>query len=643
MRFSVLLTVLAFFAASFTYAQKAPEKFGKVNIENLKMTKPPIDSTAGAVILFDFGYATFDHKFEISLEVHTRIKIFNSTEFDRGDIKIPYAENDYVEHLKAASYNLENGEIVESKVSKKDIFDEDVREGVKQKRLSIPNVKEGSIIEYTYRVNYGSWSSLSAWYFQTSIPVLHSEYIVKLPEYFTYKQLMTGYIPLENVERSVETGRFQDATFNTNVARYVAKNVPAFKEEPYMTTSQNYISKIKYELSSIAIPGRMYETRMPASYLALAKDIAGGDYYGKSLENNKYLSDEIAQITADSKTDLEKIQALYEHVRDNYEIDYEVMAEGLRRIQTLKKGYPSDLNRMLTSLLRESGYDANIVRISTRKHGLLHPIYASPANFNHSITCVTLDGKDILMDASARNTPFGMLPEKCLNGQGLVISEKEPRIINIDPNGSNYKMVYANMTIDEAGTLDGKIDVMRKDYNAANFRSENKNEIDEYIKQFEEDKTDWTFNTHEFTDIEKIDNPVKETMEVSIDGQVEDLGNIIYLNPLVYGRIQENPFKTEKRLFPVDFATPMSEMLNYRIKIPEGYSVDEVPEPVLLALPNGAGKFMYQVRSVGGFISIVSKLDINKTVFTADEYPYLREFFTQLTAKQAEQVVLKQL
>jgi hypothetical protein len=78
-----------------------------------------------------------------------------------------------------------------------------------------------------------------------------------------------------------------------------------------------------------------------------------------------------------------------------------------------------------------------------------------------------------------------------------------------------------------------------------------------------------------------------------------------------------------------------------RITIPPGYTVDELPKPKIMTLPNNSARYVYTVTQVGDAINIVSNLQINKSLFLQDEYPNLREFYNQLIAKQSEQIVLK--
>ena len=78
-----------------------------------------------------------------------------------------------------------------------------------------------------------------------------------------------------------------------------------------------------------------------------------------------------------------------------------------------------------------------------------------------------------------------------------------------------------------------------------------------------------------------------------------------------------------------------------KITIPEGYTVDELPQSKVLMLPGNAGKYVYNVANTGNSITLLSNFQINKSLFLQTEYPNLREFYNQVIAKQAEQIVLK--
>ncbi len=638
---SALAGILLLLSAAGLIAQKSPSKFGEIDIKDLEMSYSPIDSSAGAETLLDFGLTTFDHNFDISLQHHVRIKIFNSTEFDRGDIKIPYGSKDHVSKLKASTYNLENGKMVESKLDKKNIFTEEVSEGVKQKRFSLPNVKVGSIIEYSYTVGYGSWGRLSNWYFQQSIPVRHSEYIVSLPEYFKYRQIMKGFVKLAAYETTSKNGTYGGSNFRMDVTRFVAKDVTPFKDEPYMTSRGDYISNVSFELASIYIPGQVDRNYLPASYFQMSKELAGKEFYGTDLVDNKFLKEEVAKVVKAGMTEMEKVQAIFEYVQDNIEYDGDDSESRLRQILNNKKANRTNTNRFTVAMLNEVGIESNIVWLSTRSHGRIHPVYPMQSNFNYTVACARVGEEDILLDASEKDIPFGVLPEKCINDKGLVIS-KNARWVSLTPKVGNQLFLTGSFEVDMDGIILGKIDISRGGYSAIDFRDDNEDAIDDYKTDFAENHATWIIDKHEVEGMEDVKSKVKESIEMEIEDYAEMAGDLLIFNPFLYSRMEENPFESKERLFPVNYGAPYNKTVSYRIQIPDGYVVDELPQPLAIGLPNKSGTFLYQIQQVGNSISLTSRFIINRTEFQAEEYGPLREFYAQVVAKQAESVVLKQ-
>jgi len=77
--------------------------------------------------------------------------------------------------------------------------------------------------------------------------------------------------------------------------------------------------------------------------------------------------------------------------------------------------------------------------------------------------------------------------------------------------------------------------------------------------------------------------------------------------------------------------------------LPDGYVVDQLPKPALVALPKNGGKFTYNVAQRDNNIMITSIIKINQTTFTSDEYALIKEFYNQIIARQAESIVIKKM
>lgn len=129
---------------------------------------------------------------------YRRVHILNKNAFDAASESIFFYKNMDVEEeldkLKAVTYNLENGKVVETKLDTKNgVFKETINRNRFVKKFTMPNVKEGSIIEYEYTVRSDFFTQLDPWLFQGPYPVLWSEYNLELPEFLGFTFLSRGY------------------------------------------------------------------------------------------------------------------------------------------------------------------------------------------------------------------------------------------------------------------------------------------------------------------------------------------------------------------------------------------------------------------------------------------------------------------
>lgn len=75
--------------------------------------------------------------------------------------------------------------------------------------------------------------------------------------------------------------------------------------------------------------------------------------------------------------------------------------------------------------------------------------------------------------------------------------------------------------------------------------------------------------------------------------------------------------------------------------IPDGYKVEELPKSINLTLPPNDAKFTYQIAVDGKTIRLSVKIQVNKLDVPVEEYAFLRNFFSQVSAKLGEMIVLK--
>lgn len=639
-----LFLLIAFIAPFLAWSQKSPAKFGSIPMDEVTMSRYNPDTSAAAVILFDYGeaYISFGASaVSLNFERHTRIKILNKDGVGWADVLIRLFESGSAEEkisgLKAAAYNLEGGKIVESKLSKDGIFREKFNKNINQVKFTIPNTKEGSVIEFTYKVSSPFLANFPNWQFQYKIPSMHSEYWAIIPEFFSFQKYMQGYLAVSNYE--VKPSRTGD--FSSDGHHWTIKNVPAFKPEPHMTSEDDYVSKINFALSHFSPPGGMVQNIM-GSWEKMNSNFLQYESFGKALKGSGFLKKTVDEITAGLNSPEEKIAAIHAYVRGEIEWNgtKDYLTSSIRKILDEKKGTSGDINLTLGAMLDKAGIPVQMVLLSTRDHGFIRQEYPMEKQFNYVVCEVPFRGKKIMIDATERYLPLHVLPERCLNQVGFRISDNNPGWVEIQPAAKSRTVVSAELTLKPDGELQGAVAYLLDGYEAGNSRRKyiNLGEA-EYLKN--SFNPTWDISNSTFEGVLQTEEPMKSSLELVIPDHAVVAGDIIYINPFVTLRMKENPFKLETREYPVDFGSPIEKIYTCSLTIPDGYEVDEMPQSKIMALPQNAGRYLVNVTQTGNKISFTSSFQINKNLFAQNEYPFLREFYNQIVAKEAEQIVLK--
>lgn len=186
-----VLVLISFLFLENTFSQKISYEYGKISSGDFAINSFLGDTSFEAIVLYDIGSSKFvrgAEGFDILFERRTKIKILSKAGIDHSEIEIPlYQEGNVFERvadLEGVTYNLENGTIAQSNLNKDDVYEEKVNESWVVKKFAMPNVKEGSVIEFKYTVYTPYIFNLQDWEFQRDIPTLYSEYVVRSIPFF---------------------------------------------------------------------------------------------------------------------------------------------------------------------------------------------------------------------------------------------------------------------------------------------------------------------------------------------------------------------------------------------------------------------------------------------------------------------------
>jgi hypothetical protein len=639
------LAVLLFLTCTAGFGQKSPVKFGDIPMEDMSMTVYDKDSSAVAVILVDYGeaYVNIGNSAELVYERHFRVKILKNEGLKWADAGILLytngTEEERVTGLKAFTYNLVNGSMVKTELSKSGVFKERYNRNYNIQKFTFPNVKVGSVLEYSYTVRSGFLSNFPNWQFQYEIPSRLSEYWAIIPDFFVMEKYMQGYLAATTFESKSKP----NSGYSDNAMHWVMKDVPAFKVEPYMTSEDDYVSKINFALAYVNFPGSPSREIM-GTWEKLNQDLLANESFGGIISGSGYLGKKTDEIIAGVTDPKEKIQRIYDYVKNTLEWDgvHDFYAYPPKEIFEKKKGSSGDINLALASLLEKAGFIVDMVLLSTRDHGFVREQYPMRKQFNYAVCLVRIDGVPVLLDATERYLPMGVLPDRCLNGKGLIISKNFHGWIALESKTKAKTTTSIDLTLGADASLQGTYSVTRDGYDAASTRKRIvKSGQEQYVKSLTASHPNWTLDGSTFTALEEVGSPLKEIHKVSILDHATSAGDVIYLNPFIHGQLEKNPFTLDNRLYPVDFGVLQEKTYLAKFVVPDGYVVDEVPASKLFSLPGNGARFTYSVTVNGNVVSVVCSLLVNKTIYVQTEYAYLREFYNQIVAKEAEQIVIK--
>ncbi|MFD1466598.1 DUF3857 domain-containing protein [Hymenobacter caeli] len=654
-------------------AQPEPMKLGKPDPRDFQADAFKGDSAAAAVVLCDYGATRFKLNgthFQYETDRVTRVKILKKAGYETATVFVPLyhrtGSEERLSGLRGTTYNMVGGQLQKTKLDAGTAFTEERTPNQRVRKFTLPDVREGAVIEYAYTVTSDFLVSLQDWTFQGPYPVRWSEYRAAIPEYFDYKMVMQGYVPLEVNTHEESSGQYTahtDAGFDehgnressgsgvitgrvTNY-RWAMKDVPVLREEQFMTTTDDYVARLDFELAGERMPGQAYQPVL-STWEKINSELLADDDFGQQLGRGNFLKEQMVGLAAKYPDPAQRAAAVRRvvlaAVRYNGTNRYSTSGS-LRKAYDAHSGTSADVNLLLIGALRTAGLKAHPVLLSTRTHGRVDQAFPLLTKFNYVIALVPLaDGKELLVDATDPALPCGTLPERCLSQIGrLVVPEAGAgRWVDLRPTQRHVHFQQVQLALDAQGGLAGKVHEEYAGYAGADAREElAKLGEKKYLAEIGRQHTAWAVPTAAVLKRDDVEQPLALDYAFTQAPDDNAAAGTLYLGPLRDFAPSQNPFRHENRQYPVDFGAPQEEMLLVTLTLPEGYELAETPKGAVIDLPDDGGRYLYNVAAAGPTVQLTSRLTLRKPMYGAEEYAHLREFYRLMLEKQAEKLVIK--
>lgn len=631
-----LYTILFCVTFSSFSQERQKAKFGEPSDSEFALKIYERDTTAAAVVLFEQGYYEFEtvgDYIRLIKNVYRKVKVLDSKKYDGGTVDIPLLVSDGTSE-KVTRYNaLTHNGPIKTYVAADAIFVTSAPHIGRVCRIVFPNVQDGSIIEYSYRLESPFFFNFNGWEFQGELPKLYSEFISKIAGNYRYKSVMYGKQPLYFQSSELEQNCFRPAEHYSAAdcvtSVYAMIDVPAFHKEDYMLSSSNYIARLDFE--PIEFVDHWGGTnKFSNNWKDVDKLFKKGDYIGKQLNKKGYFKRRLPDSILSKTNELEKAKAIYTFIQNHYTWDgnYYSSETQVKDAFDLKTGSVPEINLSLINALEAAGLDAKLMLLSTRQHGLPTELYPVMTKFNYTLAVLKIEDETYLLDATNKQAPYGIIPFRALNVQGRVMDFKKGSYwMPIEPFKQNIHYVNAQITATENGSFSGTVNQANYGYIGLGKRDNIEDvNLEAYIKTAQKERAGIEIEGFQVEALHQIEKPLKESYSVSIEP--EEVGDKVILYPFfIKTYISENPFKMKVRSYPMDFGFPFTNTYLLSIDLRNVYKIDQLPKSRSIKLPGDDGEFSVTYTNEGNKINIRFNMKLATYRFQPAAYNSLKEFF----------------
>jgi hypothetical protein len=646
---AILLPLL--FAALTLSAQKnkkkntqyEPPEFGVVDKADLEMKECDFDNKAEALVMIDDGKLNFLRGTgELELKKRTRIKILSEKGLESANVHITYhsfGNDETISGLEAQTYNLdEAGNIVVTKVEKKLVYEKKLNKRFTEKVFTFPEVKVGSIIEYKYK---HTGIGLIGWYFQNTIPVKFSRFVTEFPV-----EIEVSCRPFCSREYEYAT----DSKGNNVITSYTMTNEPAFRSEPYIINENFYRDRLETKLIAYTFNG--VRNSRTVDWMKVIKYLMEDEDFGTQIKKNIPRTAELDAALKTMTTPYLRMKTVYKYVQDNMAWNESPgiwALDGVKSAWKDKKGTVGEINLILVNLLKDAGLKTHPVLVSTHENGIVNSMdpgtYDWPGyrQFNKVMALVEIDEKMYVLDASQKETPAHLIPREVLMTEGLVIEKLETSdwgwrmLWNNSALSRNVIQLAGNIKPD--GKLEGEATINSFDYARFPRLALARKGKEDFTKGFLAGNPGLNIEDVKFENLDSDSLPLVQ--KIKFNQVLDQSGDYRHFTANLLTGLESNPFVADNRASDVFFGTNQNYVVLGTFQVPPGFEPEALPKNVKMIMPDTSITISRISQFSNNVISTRVQIDFKKSIFAADEYPELQEFYKQLYALLNEQYVIR--
>ncbi len=624
-------------------------------VEYLKTSSFPIDTDAGAIVLFEREkieiYRVNGH-IQSTRDICATIKINKTSAFKLANLyffrdKANY--NNYTYKVTGTTYNLVDNEVKESSLPKQDLYKTKVEKDIYKISTAMPDVREGCIIDYHLKITSPFYATLPTWKIQDDYPKLYTEYSISYPQEIEFNALLHTLSDPKEYKSEADAIKAPENfcvyinttgfTFGNFYTMWVRKNVPAAAKEPYIWNLHNHKERVDFQMTKYLINDYLYLN----SWNKYNENLWKSELAKDIRRPNNFLDATVKNIVKNDTNKLAIAKAIFNYVKTHYTSnkftpkqrrDLLEPDRGIKSTFNQGHGTATQVNALLAAMLNNAGLNAYILVTGTTNNipaSALYPIYG---RLDYFACAVAINGTNILLDANDVNNAFNMLPFECYNGYSRIISE-EGAALDLNPNNLIDKNIHS-VKISMINDSTQKVEYTRKiglvssvDLRKRFAKSEKSpdNWVEEQIMAIDEMAT---IKEQKIENLHEADTNL--IIRVVYVTRMPHNGNSVLYNPMLLKTIPKNPFTAPQRNYAIEFPCRINDAYHINFELPDGYKIDSVPKSVTIALDDNTIEYRKYVGyyPVTNTLSVNTTYEVNEAIHAKTEYKPISKLYEDI-------------
>ena len=614
---------------------------------------PEFQGNPKAVVLLEETTYTVDQKGQAVEHVRRVVKILRPQGRDYGYPSVYYDKDSKVLSMHVWSIDAAGHEYT---VKDSEILDVgqpgeggELYSDERAKVADPPGRDPGGIIAYEYDKRERPYLAETNWEFQDDLPRMQQRFTLALPAGYTYTTTWARHAKVEGIDLENHSYRWE----MNDVPAIDLDHVPMAPGEGALAARMT----VHYTGPGLAEPQDGTWQGIGEWYEGLSRD---------RLVSTPDIAAKAAELTA-GKTDFyDKAEAIGDFVQQK--IRYFVIEMGVGGYQPHaaedifrgRYGDCKDKATLLSAMLSSVGIHSALVMVDTER-GVVDPEAPSiwgnhmigaievPRGYEspklHSVVTAKTGKRYLIFDPTWHLTPFGQLEDNLQGSYGVLIEGKDSQVIELpvlDPTLNTIRR-SGKFELSADGTLKGSVTDLRFGDLAMDrrrvFSSEGEKKQTEYMNRvIGQDFTGASMTGLKVENVDALNKDLTTTFDLQASHFARFSGPLLMVRPRVLGSygldVDRKPRHVE-----IDLEQTMQGTDEYDIELPQGYVVDELPDPVKIDV--GFASYVSSTELHGRVLHYSRTYTVRQVTVPATKYPEVQQLAAAIAADEDNQAILK--